>query len=109
MKTRPSVDALREYEPPTDEQLVARRVERDRIHGGLGDVRLRGSGIPVWSIVGAYLVNGRNAAETAAAFGIPLADVEAGLAFYGEFGWAIDARLLQNDDSLLPLLDSIRF
>jgi hypothetical protein len=52
----------------------------------------------VWAIIGYYLANGCSVSGTAAGYDIPEVEVEAVLAFYRRFKWAIDARLAENDE-----------
>jgi uncharacterized protein (DUF433 family) len=82
----------------TDKELILRYVQVDPIHSGPGNVRLKDSGIHVWAIIGNYLGNGEDAARTAADYDIPQIEVEAAVAFYRRFKWAIDARLAENEE-----------
>jgi uncharacterized protein (DUF433 family) len=82
----------------TDKELILRYVAVDPIHSGPGNVRLKDSGVHVWAIIGNYLANNRDAARTADEYDIPVIEVEAAVAFYRRFPWAIDARLAENDE-----------
>jgi uncharacterized protein (DUF433 family) len=82
----------------TDKELILRYIEVDPIHSGPGNVRLKDSGVHVWAIIGNYLANNRDAARTAAEYDIPVVEVEAAVAFYCRFKWAIDARLSENEE-----------
>ncbi|HEY7035776.1 MAG TPA: hypothetical protein VH482_30845 [Thermomicrobiales bacterium] len=82
----------------TDKELILRYVEVDPIHSGPGNVRLKDSGVNVWAIIGNYLANERDAERTAAEYDLPLMEVEAAVAFYRRFKWAIDARLAENEE-----------
>lgn len=82
----------------TDKELILRYVEVDPIHSGPGNVRLKDSAVHVWAIISNYLGNNCDAARTAAEYDIPLAEVEAAVAFYCRFKWAIDARMAENEE-----------
>lgn len=82
----------------SDEELILRYVEVDPIYSGPGNVRLKDSGIHVWAIIGNFLGNCQDIALTAAEYDIPQIEVEAAVAFYRRFKWAIDARLAENEE-----------
>jgi hypothetical protein len=82
----------------TEKELILRYVDVDPIHSGPGNVRLKDSGVHVWAIIGFHLANGRSVARTASGYEIPEIEVEAALAFYRRFKWAIDARLAENEE-----------
>jgi hypothetical protein len=82
----------------TEKELILRYIDVDPIHSGPGNVRLKDSGVHVWAIIGNYLANHRDVTRTASEYDIPVIEVEAAVAFYRRFQWAIDARLAENEE-----------
>ena len=81
----------------TDKESILRYIETDPIHSGPGNVRLKGSGIHVWAIIANYRWD-RDVVRVAAEYDIPVIEVEAAVAYYCRFQWAIDARLAENEE-----------
>lgn len=79
-----------------DDELIARHIEPDRYHPGPADVRLLGSGVPVWAVVGQYHALDGDLAQIAQDFDLPEEAVEAALAYYRRYRLVIDARLAAN-------------
>jgi uncharacterized protein (DUF433 family) len=76
--------------------LIERYVEPDPYRPGPGDVRLIGSGIHVWALIGHYQATGRDPQYVADSYYLPLDAVLAALAYYQRHQEAIEARLAAN-------------
>lgn len=85
-----------------ERDLVARHVEADPNRPGPGDVRLVGSAVPVWAVIGQLAATGWRIDEVAVDYAIPLVEVKAALAYYRTNGGAIDARLAANRGVPVP-------
>ena len=79
-----------------DAELIARYIEPNPHKPGPADVWLKDRYISVWAIVGYYQANGRDVADAAAAYEIPVSTVQAALAYYRQNLAVIEARLEAN-------------
>ncbi|HLH22305.1 MAG TPA: DUF433 domain-containing protein [Chloroflexota bacterium] len=80
----------------TDAELISRYVELDPDRPGPAEARIIGTGVPVWALIGHYQATGRDPAYVAASYDLPLAAVEAALAYYRQHQAVIEARLAAN-------------
>jgi uncharacterized protein (DUF433 family) len=83
----------------TDDELIAKYIERDPNKPGKSNAVISGYWYHIWVIIGDYLSNGCNTTETATGFHLPLEAVEAALAYYRKHKDAIDMRLDANNDN----------
>ncbi|MDP9364282.1 MAG: DUF433 domain-containing protein [Chloroflexota bacterium] len=86
-----------------DQELIARHVEPDPNRPGPGDVRLAGSAVPVWAVIGHLAANGWRADDAAADYAIPGEEVAAAAAYYRRHTDAINARLAANSGASAPV------
>lgn len=77
-------------------ELIATYIELAPRNHSRAEARLVGSGVPVWAIVGQYQATGRDAANVAESYQVPLAAVQAALAFYRQNMAIIEDRLEAN-------------
>ena len=83
-----------------DDDLIARHIEPSDEHPGPADVRLAGSGVPVWALAGQYVALDGDIAQISLDFDLPREAVEAAIAYYRRHRAVIDARLAANRPSL---------
>jgi uncharacterized protein (DUF433 family) len=86
-----------------DRELIARHVEPDPNRPGPGDVRLVGSAVPVWAVIGHLTANGWRVNDVAADYGISVTEVAAAVAYDRRQTGAIDARLAANSGASAPV------
>ncbi len=79
-----------------DAELIACYIELAPRNRSRAEARLVGSGVPVWAIVGQYQATGRDAAYVAESYQVPLAAVQAALAYYRQNMAVIEDRLEAN-------------
>lgn len=75
---------------------LGKHIECDPYHPGLGDVRLRNSGVHVWAVIGEYLGLGRSIRRTAENYDLPISNVKAAVRFYRQHTEIIENRLRAN-------------
>ena len=80
-----------------DDELIAQYIEEPSYSPAPTEARLKDYGTAVWALIG-YLKHavGGNAKQAAADYDVPVAAVEAALAYYSRHRRAIDARILVN-------------
>ena len=79
-----------------ERQPIARWIEPDPHSDDPGAVRLAGSLVPVWAIIGYLPAVSHDLAQAAADYVVPLEAVEAAVAYYARHRCVIDARLAAN-------------
>ena len=79
-----------------DACLIEQYIESSPSRPGVEEARLREYGVPVWALIGHYQAVGRDPRQVAADYELPLAAVEAALAYYRRHRAAIDARIAAN-------------
>jgi|DewCreStandDraft_2_1066082.scaffolds.fasta_scaffold00347_4 uncharacterized protein (DUF433 family) len=84
----------------TEQELIARWIEPDPHLPDPAEVRVRGTGIHVWAIVGQWQAADRDVAAVAQDYELPIEAVEAALAYYRRQQCLIDARLAANQLSV---------
>ena len=90
----------------TEEALIVRYIEPNPNRPHLAEAWLKESAVPVWAIIGALPAANGDLAAVAAAYDVPLAAVEAAMAFYRRHQCLIDARLAENEpDPVWPYAD----
>lgn len=77
--------------------LLAQYIEPNPHKPGLAEARLRDYGISVWALIGHLHTVKGDVMQVAADYDIPLAAVEAALAYYEQHKSLIDARLESNN------------
>jgi len=80
----------------TDDELIARWIEPNPDKAGLDEARIVGRGVEVWALVGYVEAYRGDLARVARAFALPVAAVEAALAYYRVNKCAIDNRIAAN-------------
>ena len=80
----------------TDQDLIARYIERDPYYPGEAEARVNPGWIHVWAIIGELEGLDGDVPAVAEGFRIPCEAVEAALAYYRRHKAAIDARLHAN-------------
>jgi uncharacterized protein (DUF433 family) len=80
----------------TNDELIKRYIEPNPWKPQAEEAWLIESAIPVWSLIGDWKANGRNAARVAQDFEISEEEVRAALAYYRRHKCAIDTRLAAN-------------
>ena len=78
------------------QSLIERYVTLERV-GDPARAWLRGSGVPVWALVGLWRTVDEDAATVADEYQLPLEAVEAALAYYRQHKPEIDGRLAAID------------
>jgi uncharacterized protein (DUF433 family) len=78
------------------EALIAAYLEPNPHRPGPADVRLRDACTPVWALILYWQAAQGDAARVAADYHLPLAAVEAALAYYTQHTAVIDARIAAN-------------
>jgi uncharacterized protein (DUF433 family) len=84
----------------SDDELIGRYLEPNPHKPSLAEVWLKGSGIPVWALIGAFPGVDRNSERLAELYGVPLDAVRAALAFYERNRCLIDARIEENEAAI---------
>lgn len=79
------------------QELIGTYLERG-LKPGRAEYRIVNTGIPIWAIVGQLRVEDWNVAEVARQYAVPVAAVEAVLAYYHMYQPIIDDRLMQNEE-----------
>ncbi|HEX5505100.1 MAG TPA: hypothetical protein VFW96_20965 [Thermomicrobiales bacterium] len=79
-----------------EQQLLARWIEPDPYSDDPAEVRLVGSGVHVWAIIGYLPAVNQDLAQAAADYAVPREAVEAAVASYAGHCCPIDARLAAN-------------
>ena len=79
-----------------NKDLVSEWIERSPWKPGADEVRIRGTGIPVWALIGYLPAVDDDPAQVAKDYELPVEAVQAAIAYYHEHQVAIDARLAQN-------------
>ncbi|MGD9893934.1 MAG: DUF433 domain-containing protein [Dehalococcoidia bacterium] len=77
-------------------QLIERYIELDPHRPGLGEARLKDSGVPVWALVGHMNAVHSRVVRVAEDYDLPVEAVEAAMEYYRRHQAAIDARLEAN-------------
>lgn len=80
-----------------NDTLVAEYIEQNPHRPGADEARLKKHGVSVWAIVGYWKANSGTIAEVAAGYDVPVAAVEAAIAYYEGHKAVIDNRLAAND------------
>ncbi len=83
----------------TEQELIARWIDRGSLDRGRAEARLTDYGVSVWALVGALPMAGGDIDRLAEAYGLPRQAVEGALAYYRQHKALIDARLLLNADA----------
>ena len=82
---------------PADDELIRTYIEQDPNGRGLDGAILKGSGVPVWTLIGYSPVVDDDPARVAHDYDIPSVEMDAALAFNRRHGDLIAARLLLNN------------
>ncbi len=83
--------------PDVHVDLIQKHIEENPHRRGRANVRIVGTGIPVWALVAYWQGAGHDVARVAADYELPVEAVEAALAYYRENQAVIDARLEANE------------
>jgi uncharacterized protein (DUF433 family) len=83
-------------QPEDEQQLIARWIAPDPHSDDPAEVRLAGSLVPVWAIIGYLPAVKDDLAQAAADYAVPLEAVEVAVAYYTRHRGLIDARLAAN-------------
>ncbi|HET8632404.1 MAG TPA: hypothetical protein VFL91_33680 [Thermomicrobiales bacterium] len=83
-------------QPEDEQQLIAPWIEPDLHSDDPAEVRLAGSLVPVWAIIGYLPAVSQDLAQAAADYVVPVEAVEAAVAYYARRRCLIDARLAAN-------------
>jgi uncharacterized protein (DUF433 family) len=81
----------------TKAELIREYIVPSEYHPGPADVRIKGTGVPVWAVIGQYKAEGGDAQYVADGYRISLEALQAALAYYEENTAVIDARLAANE------------
>lgn len=79
-----------------DAALIKRHIEQNPDRPGFDDVRLAGSAVPVWALIGHWKAVGKDAAQVVSDYRIPEEEMNAALAYYRKHRAVINARLTAN-------------
>src|SRR5262249_47935656 len=77
-------------------KLIARYIEPNPHRPGADEVRIRGTGIPVWALIGQFEATGLDRERTAASYRLPVEALDAALAYYSRHREVIRARIAAN-------------
>lgn len=80
----------------TEDELIAKHIGPNPNKPWPGEEVVRGSYVPVWSIVGYNEAYNGDTAEVASGFDVPVEAVEAALVFYRRHKCIIDSRIAAN-------------
>ena len=80
----------------SERELIARWIRPERSYPADPDAHITDSGIPVWALVGHWLMTGQDPVVTASDYHLEIAAVQAALAYYKFHRELIDARLAAN-------------
>ncbi|HET8629072.1 MAG TPA: hypothetical protein VFL91_16745 [Thermomicrobiales bacterium] len=80
----------------TEQDLIARWVERNPHRPGIAEARVVGYGVPVWALAGYLLMVEGDAERVAGDYDLPRDAVAAALAYYRRHQAVIDARIAAN-------------
>jgi uncharacterized protein (DUF433 family) len=81
----------------TKAELIREYIEPSEYHSGVANAVIKGTGVPVWAIIGQYRAEGGDAQYVADGYRISLEAVHAVLAYYEDHATAIDARIQANE------------
>lgn len=81
----------------TEEELIGRYIELNPNKPWLSEAWLKGSGIPIWAMIGAFRGVDHDRARLAELYGVSIEAVRAVLAYYDRHRCEIDARLAENE------------
>ena len=79
-----------------DDQLIERYIEPDPQHPGDEDVRIVGTGVPVWALIAYLQAAGGDVHRVADDYELPLDAILAARAYYQLHRMLIDARIAAN-------------
>ena len=85
----------------SDEELITRYIELDPHRPELARARLKEYAVPVWALIGYLRTPGADLERVAADYEVPLAAVQAALAYYRRHPAPIDAWIAANNAELL--------
>jgi len=77
-------------------KLIAQYIEPNPHRPGADEVRIRGTGVPVWALIGQFEATGRDRQRTATAYRLPVEALDAALAYYERHRAVIRARIAAN-------------
>lgn len=78
------------------DELIQHYIELNPHRPGADDARLIDSGVAVWAIIGYWLAAGRDRYRVAEDYAIPVAAVDAAIAYYRRHQAIIEARIAAN-------------